>query len=99
MRIAVFTLFPDAVTAYCAASILGRAQESGALGVDVHDLRQGALDARRTVDDSPFGGGPGMVLMPEPVFRSVEAVEGGPRPLPRPLFLLAPGGRPFTQAV
>ena len=98
MRIAVFTLFPDAVTAYCAASILGRAQESGALGVDVHDLRQGALDARRTVDDSPFGGGPGMVLMPEPVFRTVEAVDaaGG---LPRPLFLLAPGGRPFTQGV
>jgi tRNA (guanine37-N1)-methyltransferase len=98
MRIAVFTLFPDAVAAYCAASILGRAQESGALGVDVHDLRQGAVDARRTVDDSPFGGGPGMVLMPEPVFRSVEAVEAA-GDLPRPLFLLAPGGRPFTQSV
>ena len=98
MRIAVFTLFPDAITSYCAASILGRAQESGALTVDVHDLRQGARDARRTVDDSPFGGGPGMVLMPEPVFRSVEAVEaaGG---LPRPLLLLAPGGRPFSQTV
>jgi tRNA (guanine37-N1)-methyltransferase len=98
VRIAVFTLFPDAITSYCAASILGRAQDSGALGVDVHDLRQGSLDARRTVDDSPFGGGPGMVLMPEPVFRCVEAVEasGG---LPRPLLLLAPGGRPFTQSV
>jgi tRNA (guanine37-N1)-methyltransferase len=98
MRIAVFTLFPDAIASYCAASILGRAQESGALAVNVHDLRQGSLDARRTVDDSPFGGGPGMVLMPEPVFRSVEAVEadGG---LPRPLLLLAPGGRPFSQAV
>ena len=45
MRIAVFTLFPDAVTSYCATSILGRAQESGALEVQVHDLRQGALDA------------------------------------------------------
>jgi len=98
MRIAVFTLFPDAITSYCAASILGRAQESGALTVDVHDLRQGARDARRTVDDSPFGGGPGMVLMPEPVFRSVEAVEAA-RELPRPLLLLAPGGRPFSQTV
>jgi tRNA (guanine37-N1)-methyltransferase len=98
MRIAVFTLFPDAVASYCAASILGRAQESGALAVDVHDLRQGSLDARRTVDDSPFGGGPGMVLMPEPVFRSVEAVEAEGA-LPRPLLLLAPGGRPFSQAV
>jgi tRNA (guanine37-N1)-methyltransferase len=98
MRIAVFTLFPDAVTSYCAASILGRAQESGALGVDVHDLREGSVDARRTVDDSPFGGGPGMVLMPEPVFRCVEAIEAAGA-LPRPLLLLAPGGRPFTQAV
>ena len=96
----MFSLFPDAITSYCATSILGRAQESGALDVQVHDLREGALDARRTVDDSPFGGGPGMVLMPEPVFRAVEAVDavedGG---LPRPMLLLAPGGRRFTQAV
>jgi tRNA (guanine37-N1)-methyltransferase len=95
VRIAVFTLFPEAITSYCATSILGRAQESGALEVEVHDLRDGALDTRRTVDDSPFGGGPGMVLMPEPVFRAVETASG----LPRPLFLLAPGGRPFTQVV
>ena len=91
----VFTLFPEAISAYCATSILGRAQESGALEIGVHDLREGSLDARRTVDDSPFGGGPGMVLMPHPVFRAVEAVPD----LPRPLFLLAPGGRRFTQAV
>jgi tRNA (guanine37-N1)-methyltransferase len=99
VNISVFTLFPDVITSYCATSILGRAQEAGALEVAVHDLRDGAQDARRTVDDSPFGGGPGMVLMPEPVFRAVEAVEAGPRLLPRPLFLLAPGGRPFSQAV
>jgi tRNA (guanine37-N1)-methyltransferase len=100
VRIVVFSLFPDAITSYCATSILGRAQESGALDVQVHDLREGALDARRTVDDSPFGGGPGMVLMPEPVFRAVEAAEAGEAGgLPRPLLLLAPGGRPFTQAV
>jgi tRNA (guanine37-N1)-methyltransferase len=98
MRIEVFTLFPDAIASYCTASILGRAQESGALEIGVHDLRDGARDARRTVDDSPFGGGPGMVLMPEPVFRAVEAVEAAGT-LPRPLLLLAPGGRPFTQAV
>ena len=98
MEIDVFTLFPEAVVSYCATSILGRAQESGALGIDVHDIRQGSLDARRTVDDSPFGGGPGMVLMPEPVFRCVEAVEAAGA-LPRPLLLLAPGGRPFSQSV
>jgi tRNA (guanine37-N1)-methyltransferase len=100
MRILVFTLFPDAISSYCATSILGRAQESGALEVRVHDLREGALDARRTVDDSPFGGGPGMVLMPEPVFRAVEGAEAtAGEAVPRPLFLLAPGGRPFTQAL
>ena len=61
----------------------------------VHDLRQGADDPRRSVDDSPFGGGAGMVLMAEPLFRCVEAVPD----LPRPLYLLAPGGRRFDQAV
>jgi tRNA (guanine37-N1)-methyltransferase len=95
MRIDVFTIFPEAVGDYCATSILGRAQISGALQVLVHDLRDGADDARRTVDDSPFGGGPGMVLMPEPVFRAVEAVDV----LPRPLYLLTPGGRRFDQSV
>jgi tRNA (guanine37-N1)-methyltransferase len=95
MRIDVFSIFPDAITSYCATSILGRAQQSGALTLGVHDLRDGADDARRTVDDSPFGGGAGMVLMAEPVFRCVEGVAD----LPRPLFLLAPGGRRFDQSV
>jgi tRNA (guanine37-N1)-methyltransferase len=95
MRVDVFTLFPEAITAYCATSILGRAQSAGKLAVHAHDLRDGADDVHRTVDDSPFGGGAGMVLMAEPVFRAVEAVGD----LPRPLFLLAPGGRPFSQSV
>jgi tRNA (guanine37-N1)-methyltransferase len=95
VRIDVFTIFPDAVLAYCATSILGRAREAGALDVRVHDLRQGADDPRRSVDDSPFGGGAGMVLMAEPLFACVEAVPD----LPRPLYLLAPGGRRFDQGV
>jgi tRNA (guanine37-N1)-methyltransferase len=95
MRIDVFTIFPEVVSGYCGASILGRAHEVGALDVRVHDLRDGADDARRTVDDSPFGGGAGMVLRPEPLFRCVESVTD----LPRPLFLLAPGGRRFDQSV
>jgi tRNA (guanine37-N1)-methyltransferase len=95
VRIDLFTLFPDVVATYCGASILGRAAESGALDVRVHDLRDGADDTRRSVDDSPFGGGAGMVLTPDPIFRCVESVPD----LPRPLFLLAPGGRPFDQAV
>ena len=95
MRIDVFTIFPDVVAGYCGASILGRAADVGALDVRVHDLREGADDPRRSVDDSPFGGGAGMVLRPEPIFRCVESVPD----LPRPLYLLAPGGRPFDQAV
>jgi len=93
VRIDVFTIFPDVVAGYCGTSILGRAAETGALDVRVHDLRAGADDPRRSVDDSPFGGGAGMVLMAEPVFRCVEAVAD----LPRPLYLLAPGGRRFDQ--
>jgi tRNA (guanine37-N1)-methyltransferase len=93
VRIDVFTIFPDVVTTYCGTSILGRAAEAGALDVRVHDLREGSDDARHSVDDSPFGGGAGMVLTPEPIFRSVESVPD----LPRPLLLLAPGGRPFDQ--
>ena len=94
MRIDVFTIFPDVVAGYCRASILGRAADAGALDVRVHDLRDGADDPRRSVDDSPFGGGAGMVLRAEPIFRCVEAVPD----LPRPLYLLAPGGRRFDQA-
>ncbi|HTU38970.1 MAG TPA: tRNA (guanine(37)-N(1))-methyltransferase [Acidimicrobiales bacterium] len=93
MRIDVFTIFPELIAGYCGASILGRATATGVLDVRVHDLRQGADDPRRSVDDSPFGGGAGMVLMPEPLFRSVESVPD----LPRPLYLLAPGGRRFDQ--
>ena len=95
MRVDVFSIFPEVVAGYCRASILGRAMQAGTLDVRVHDLRQGADDPRRSVDDSPFGGGAGMVLMPEPLFRCVEAVPD----LPRPLYLLAPGGRTFDQAV
>ena len=95
MRIDVFTIFPDVVAAYCGASILGRARDAGALDVRVHDLRAEADDPHRSVDDSPFGGGAGMVLMADPLFRSVESVPD----LPRPLYLLSPSGRRFDQAV
>ena len=95
MRIDVFTIFPDVVATYCGASILGRARDAGALDVRVHDLRAAAEDPHRSVDDSPFGGGAGMVLMADPLFRSVESVPD----LPRPLYLLSPSGRRFDQAV
>jgi tRNA (guanine37-N1)-methyltransferase len=94
MRIDVFTIFPDMVSTFARASLLGKALERGLLDVRAHDLRAQTTDPHRTVDDAPFGGGAGMVLMPEPVFAAVEAVDP-----PRPLFLLDPGGRRFDQAM
>jgi tRNA (guanine37-N1)-methyltransferase len=94
LRIDVFTIFPGMVEDFAAQSLVGRARAVGRLDVRVHDLRSLTTDPHRSVDDSPFGGGAGMVLMPEPVFASVEAVEP-----PRPLYLLGPGGRRFDQGV
>ncbi len=94
MRIDVFTIFPDMVSAFAAESLLGKAQERGTLEVRVHDLRAQATDPHRTVDDAPFGGGAGMVLMAEPVFAAVEAVAP-----PRPLLYLSPAGRRFDHTV
>src|SRR5579875_1727644 len=82
------------VAHWLGASLIGKAWRTGALSIEVHDLRAGAKDARRSVDDAPFGGGPGMVLAPEPLFNVVEAVQ----PV-RPLYLLGPGGRRFDQAM
>lgn len=93
-RVHVFTIFPDLVDAFLGESLIGRARRAGRLAVAVHDLRQGAGDPHRSVDDAPFGGGAGMVLAPEPVFAAVEAVDP-----PRPLLLLGPAGRRFDQAV
>lgn len=94
MRIDVFTIFPVMVTQFASETLLGRAQRSGLLDVRVHDLREHTTDVHRTVDDTPFGGGAGMVLRPEPIYASVEAADP-----PRPLFLLGPGGRTFDQSM
>ena len=92
LRIDLFTIFPDLVEPWTRASLIGKAGRDGLLDIRVHDLRSGTTDPHRSVDDSPFGGGAGMVLRPEPVFSVVEAVQP-----PRPLLLLGPGGRRFEQ--
>lgn len=94
MRIDVFTIFPGYFESPLAASLLGRARERGLLDVRLHDPRDWAADRHRTVDDSPFGGGPGMVMLPEPLFAAVEATAP-----PRPLWLLSAAGRRFDQAM
>lgn len=94
MRIDVFTIFPDMVTGFAGHSLLGKARAAGTIDLRVHDLRDHAPGLHRAVDDSPFGGGAGMVLMPEPVFAAVEAVDP-----PRPLHYLSPAGRRLDQAM
>lgn len=91
-RIAVFSIFPEYFEGPLDASLLGRARAEGLLDVTVHDPRAFTTDRHRSVDDTPFGGGAGMVMAPGPLFDAVEAV--GP---PRPLFLLAASGRRFDQ--
>src|SRR5262245_43648731 len=77
---------------FASQSLVGRARQAGSLEVRVHDLRQATSDPHRSVDDAPFGGGAGMVLMPEPIFAAVEQVDP-----PRPLLYLSPAGRRFDQ--
>jgi tRNA (guanine37-N1)-methyltransferase len=90
--ISVFTVLPQILEPALAGGLLGKARDKGVVDVRVHDLRDHTTDRHRSVDDAPFGGGPGMVLAAEPVFAAVEAVQ----PL-RPLFLLDAGGRRFDQ--
>jgi tRNA (guanine37-N1)-methyltransferase len=94
LRAEILTIFPEIVSAYGDTSIVGRARQAGLLDLRVHDLRSGAVDAHRSVDDAPFGGGAGMVLAPEPAFAAVEMAS----PV-RPLYLMSPAGRRFDQAV
>ncbi len=93
-RIDVFTIFPDLVETMASASIIGRNRSAGTLDVRVHDLRMAAADRHRSVDDAPFGGGAGMVMMAQPLFDAVEAIKP-----PRPLYYLSPAGRRFDQAM
>jgi len=92
MRIDVFSIFPTMVSEFAGQSLLGRASQRGLLDIRVHDLREHTTDVHRTVDDTPFGGGAGMVLRAEPIYASVEAAQP-----PRPLLLLGPGGRRLDQ--
>jgi tRNA (guanine37-N1)-methyltransferase len=93
MRIDVFTIFPEYVDEPLRLSLVGKARDGGLLDVRVHDLREHATDRHRTVDDTPFGGGAGMVMMPEPLFAAVETISP-----PRPLLLLSASGARFDQA-
>lgn len=97
MRFDVFTLFPDVLKPYLNASILQRAAQNGLLDVHLHDIRAWTTDKHHVTDDTPYGGGGGMVMKPEPIFAAVEDVLGTPPAYP--LILLSPQGRTFTQKI
>ncbi len=95
MRIDVLTIFPGLFESPLRESLLGKAIEGGVLDVRVHDIRDHATDKHRQVDDESYGGGPGMVMKPEPVFAAVEALGEGPKRV----LLLSPAGRRLDQAL
>ncbi len=98
LRVDIITIFPQMFGPTLSEGMLRIAQEKGELEVHVHDLRDYTADKHRSIDDRPYGGGPGMVMMPGPVFEAVEDVTANTTAEPR-LILLTPQGRTFDQAL
>src|SRR5207253_5721744 len=98
MTFDVVTIFPAMIDRALEAGIVGRAIGRGTFAVTVHDLRLYTTDRHRVVDDVPYGGGPGMVMKPEPLFRALDAIEAQ-RPGRRRVIATSPQGRRFTQDV
>ena len=97
LRFEVFTLFPEVFEPYIQSSILQRALQRNQVEVNLHNIRDWASDRHHMTDDEPFGGGGGMVMKPEPIFKAVESVLGSPPSCP--VILLSPQGRTFNQAM
>src|ERR1700756_820979 len=95
MKIEVLTLFPEMFVGPLDESIIKRARDSGLLDLKIRNLRDYAHDRHRTVDDRPFGGGPGMLLKPEPIFEAVETLAADKTRV----ILVSPAGRTFNQAI
>ncbi|MBI2238904.1 MAG: tRNA (guanosine(37)-N1)-methyltransferase TrmD, partial [Actinobacteria bacterium] len=95
MRIDVLSIFPGIFEGPLRESLLGKAVEAGSVDVRVHDIREFTTDKHRQVDDEPYGGGPGMVMKPEPIFAAMESLGEGSRRT----ILLSAGGRRLDQAL
>ena len=98
MVIDIITIFPEMFDSPMSTSMIGIARDRGHLELRVHNLRDYAVDRHRSTDDYPYGGGPGMVMKPEPLFAAVHAVESMP-PGDGTIVFLTPGGTPFNQEV
>lgn len=99
MRVDVLTLFPEVFPGPLGAGVVGRAVAGGAVELEAHDLRRWGLGARRQVDDLPFGGGPGMVLRPEPLFAAVRELRGPVSPREQRSLLMSAAGRRLDQGL
>jgi tRNA (guanine37-N1)-methyltransferase len=97
MKFDIVTIFPQMVAAGLAEGVVSRGIDRGLVDVTIHDLRDYTVDRHRSVDDVPYGGGPGMVMKPEPLARAVAEIRGR-RGAPDAVILLSPQGRPFSQA-
>lgn len=97
MQFDIFTLLPEVFPAYLESSILQRAAQRGLINVRVHNIRDYARDKHHTTDDTPYGGGGGMVMKPEPMFEAIESILGPEAG--GPVILLTPQGRVFSQTV
>jgi tRNA (guanine37-N1)-methyltransferase len=97
MRFDIVTIFPRMIEAGLAEGVISRGIAKGLLDIRVHDLRDHTADRHRSVDDVPYGGGPGMVMKPEPLVRAVEQIQATRGPADA-VILLSPQGRPFRQA-
>ena len=99
MTIDIITLFPDMFKGPTDMSMLWKAQDRGLVTIQLHDLRQFGLGPRNQVDDTPYGGGPGMVLKPEPLFAAVEAAKAQAAGQTAKVVILTPSGRRYNQAL
>lgn len=99
MRFDILTLFPQAVTPYLEQSIMGRAQEAGHVQVKTWDIRSFASDTHKTVDDTPYGGGAGMVMKVEPIDKALQAIFEDSGQLQRKVVVLSAKGKQFSQSV
>jgi tRNA (guanine37-N1)-methyltransferase len=97
MRFDIFTLFPSVFAPYLEVSILQKAQQNHLIDIELHNIRDWTTDKHHVTDDTPYGGGGGMVMKPEPIFDAVESVLGAPPECP--LILLSPQGRPFSAEI
>ena len=99
MRIDVITIFPGLFDSFLSESFVGIAQQRGLAEIAVHDLRRWTTDRHRTVDDTPYGGGPGMVMKPEPLTRAIEELAGTKGEREAQVILLSPKGQRLDQAL